>query len=83
MTQIILRNQAECKRCGHILKSTHVHDIWTHSCHRSVWFMVDGGLDYLRRGWGGPGMSRNPYNHYIDRSIWVDSRIYDNCLRGY
>lgn len=63
----LIRNAAECVGCGKILESTHRHDFRTHECskgRRSIWFMVDGGLEYVRRGWqdGAPGL------HFIERS---------------
>lgn len=77
---IILRNAVECKRCGYLLESKGVHDYRTHSCDKSIWFMVDGGHSYLRRGWSCLGGLKGPY---IERSIEVDTRIYDRCLVGY
>lgn len=77
---IVVVNAAECVRCGHVLRSWHVHDYRTHSCHESIWFMVDGGRDYIRRGWKGNGT--RPEDHYIERSVEINARAYDNCLRG-
>lgn len=61
-------NKVECVGCHKIVESTHRHDYRTHACHdvegNAVWFMVDGGLAYLRRGWGGG----RPEDHYIERS---------------
>ncbi len=62
----ILTNSAECIRCGHVLHSVHRHDYRTHSCAPDIWFMVDGGTEYLRRGWKGNTFSQD---HYIERSI--------------
>lgn len=43
---IILSNKIQCKVCGDIVESKHVHDYVTCSC-GSV--SVDGGKEYLRR----------------------------------
>ena len=45
--QKILRNAIQCKHCGDIIESAHLHDFVTCSCGCCS---VDGGLDYLRRG---------------------------------
>lgn len=42
----ILVNQAQCKTCGDIITSHHVHDFVSCSCGAIA---VDGGRDYLRR----------------------------------
>lgn len=44
----ILRNSVKCKKCYQELESTHVHDYKWCSCGTC---MVDGGKEYLRRGW--------------------------------
>jgi hypothetical protein len=67
----ILVNAAECVACGHLLESLHVHDFRTHACVPRIWFMVDGGLSYLRRGWGVVGIESGPEQHYIERSIYA------------
>lgn len=41
------RNAAKCLFCGDELESTHRHDYRACSCGQLV---VDGGLDYIRRG---------------------------------
>ncbi len=43
----IIRNAIQCKHCGDIIESTYRHDFVTCSC---GCYSVDGGLDYLRRG---------------------------------
>ena len=43
----ILRNMAQCKLCGDIIESTHVHDFKFCKCGA---IFVDGGKEYLRRG---------------------------------
>lgn len=40
-------NKAKCAKCGDIIESKHRHDYKECSCHS---IMVDGGLDYIRRG---------------------------------
>ncbi len=44
----IKRNAIQCNTCGDILESTHRHDFKRCSCGR---VFVDGGKDYLRRGY--------------------------------
>lgn len=63
------RNAAECVKCGEVIESTHVHDYRTHSCCPEIWFMVDGGLFYRRRGYKA---GTQPGENYIDRSIEND-----------
>lgn len=71
----LTRNAAECVGCGTVLESTHRHDFRTHECEMApVWFMVDGGRDYVRRGWGGDGKSNNPSDHYIERSEYEEAK---------
>lgn len=68
----ILSNMAGCAKCGHVLYSTHRHDYRTHSCDPSIWFMVDGGKEYVRRGWGGEGRSNKREDHYIELSTYEE-----------
>ena len=42
----ILRNRAQCRRCGEILESRSVHELVWCGCGSIA---VDGGHDYLRR----------------------------------
>ncbi len=44
--RILLSNKAQCRKCGDIVESKHVHDFVYCSC-RTI--AVDGGLEYLRR----------------------------------
>lgn len=44
----IKRNAIQCKHCGDVIESKHVHDFVWCSC-QSVF--VDGGREYLRRGY--------------------------------
>ena len=50
--RIILCNMVECGSCGDIIESKHVHDFVRCSC-GGVY--VDGGSEYLRRGWNSDG----------------------------
>ena len=43
----IIKNRARCKNCGDIIESYYRNDI--KSCHCGA-FTVDGGHDYIRRG---------------------------------
>lgn len=47
MLMVIIRNAIQCKKCGDIIESTYRHDYKTCSCGSCS---VDGGHDYLRRG---------------------------------
>lgn len=42
----ILRNRAQCKLCGDIVESVHVHDFRRCKCGAMA---VDGGKSYLKR----------------------------------
>lgn len=44
---MILVNSIKCKHCGDVIVSTHRHDFQRCKCGK---VFVDGGLDYLRRG---------------------------------
>lgn len=46
----IVRNAGMCKRCGTEIESKHVHDFVECECESDKCF-VDGGREYLRRGW--------------------------------
>ena len=48
----ILRNAARCNACGDEIESKHRHDWVQCGCGQTF---VDGGLDYLRRGYGEQG----------------------------
>jgi hypothetical protein len=56
----LLRNAAECKRCGDVIESRSVHDFVACKCGE---IFVDGGLSYLRRG-------ARDINNIIDRCEW-------------
>jgi len=45
---MILTNKAKCTRCGDVIESKYRHDFVTCSCGS---IFVDGGVDYLRRGY--------------------------------
>jgi len=45
----VIRNRAQCAKCGDIIESTNRHDFVTCGCGE---ISVDGGLDYLRRSAG-------------------------------
>jgi hypothetical protein len=50
---VILRNAAECRRCGDVIESKHRHDFVRCSCGG---ISVDGGRAYLKRGEMEPGL---------------------------
>lgn len=54
LKEIVLRNAARCNGCGEVLESVHRHDFRTCSCGG---LMVDGGKDYIRRGFHSEGPS--------------------------
>lgn len=62
MSKEIIRNAARCKLCGDVIESRYRHDFVTCSCGN---LSVDGGLDYIRRGWSSK-----------DRSSWEDLSEY-------
>ena len=43
---VLLRNIAQCKRCGNVIESINRHDFVTCKCGK---VSVDGGTDYLKR----------------------------------
>ena len=43
---IIIKNAIQCRKCGDVIESKHVHDFISCSCGAVA---VDGGHDYLRR----------------------------------
>ena len=43
---MIRRNAAECRRCGDVIESKHLHDFVTCGCGA---ISVDGGKSYLKR----------------------------------
>lgn len=63
-TEQIIRNAAECRRCGDVIESKHRHDYVTCSCwnnDKRIGIFVDGGKAYRR--WGAFNI-----NDIIDRS---------------
>ena len=44
---MIIRNAAQCAKCGDIIESKHRHDFVSCSCDE---IFVDGGKDYFRSG---------------------------------
>ena len=73
---ILIRNKAQCRKCGDIIESTYRHDfVW---CECNTIF-VDGGIDYLRRG--------GDFDYFIDLSEAIDETLdiiaeYDNSIMG-
>ncbi len=56
MTEIIIVNAARCLECGDVIESKHRHDFKQCSC---AALFVDGGTDYIRRGWKSPARFTN------------------------
>lgn len=44
--EMIIQNEAECKKCGDIIWSAHTHDFKSCECGA---ISVDGGMEYIRR----------------------------------
>lgn len=60
---MILRNAAECARCGDVIESKHRHDFVTCKCGA---ISVDGGKAYLKRA------ARWDVDDVIERSETAD-----------
>ena len=58
----IIRNAIQCKQCNAVIESAHRHDFVRCPC-KAVF--VDGGKEYLRRGYSGDSASEA----YIDLSV--------------
>lgn len=61
----IKRNSAKCNECGTDIESKTRWDFVSCPCNA---IFVDGGREYLRRGWNGKG---DPQNFYVDTSEFV------------
>jgi len=48
MSKILIANKAQCPKCLDVIESKHVHDFVSCGC---GYMHVDGGLEYLKRGW--------------------------------
>lgn len=60
----IIRNAAQCLKCGDIIESKSVHDFVTCSCGA---VSVDGGHDYLKRS------ARNLHDYKdLSETVWED-----------
>jgi len=66
--QHIISNQAQCRKCGDVIFSSHVHDYVECSCGE---VMVDGGNDYLRRSVG---------PNFIDMSLTMNEEDFKAIL---
>tara|TARA_R110002167_G_scaffold54093_3_gene154407 strand:+ start:3994 stop:4329 length:336 start_codon:yes stop_codon:yes gene_type:complete len=71
MTNIIVKNAVECKKCGEVVESRHRHDFLY--CHCGA-ISVDGGTDYLRRG--------GDVHGGIDRSMIMPQKSLDACIEA-
>ena len=60
----IVRNRIRCNLCGDIIESRYRHDFKSCRCGAVC---VDGGKDYIRRGF------LNSLDDYTDRSVYEDS----------
>lgn len=61
--EIIVRNRAKCLSCGEVIESTYRHDHRTCSCGN---LSVDGGTDYIRRGFRDGRASFENLNEYMN-----------------
>lgn len=63
----IKTNKAKCLNCGDVIESKHRHD-WVVCACGSIF--VDGGKDYLRRGWpeGDPALWIEELSEYYPES---------------
>ena len=61
----IKRNAIRCNTCGETIESTYRHDFKYCSCGQ---VFVDGGLDYLRRGY------TNSLDDYTELSEFEDDK---------
>jgi hypothetical protein len=68
----ILKNAVQCKHCGDTIESTHRHDFQRCTCGA---VFVDGGLDYLRRGF-----KTSPDVDYEELSVVRDAHANDSHL---
>ena len=71
----IIQNAMLCKKCGMIIKSTHVHDYRVCGCENNV--MVDGGGEYFRCSYGEGNTSESlllyddsPFVEIKNKLIW-------------
>jgi hypothetical protein len=70
-----LYNAVRCRGCGTVVQSHHRHDFVNHDCpvDPRIEFFVDGGWDYLRRGWTTmDGHYQKPEQHFDEwsRTLW-------------
>lgn len=79
--EIVQVNAAECVWCGKILRSYTRHDFKSHSCKvkEGSYFMVDGGLEYVRRGWSG---GKKQGECFAERSVVFDPNVRYGKLPG-
>lgn len=47
MSNKIIKNKAQCMKCGDVIESKHQHDFVRCKCGA---IFTDGGTDYIRRG---------------------------------
>lgn len=67
----ITRNAAKCKECDDEIESKTRWDFVSCKCGN---IFVDGGLEYLRRGWNSKG---EPDDAYEDTSTFKDCMSHD------
>lgn len=64
---VVVTNKAQCRNCGDIIESTHVHDFRPCKCGG---ISVDGGKEYLKRCF-------KDYNDIIELSETYDEVVED------
>lgn len=57
----ILVNRVRCNRCWDVITSEYTHDMKTCKC---GYVSVDGGTDYLRRGFADPSRDYTELSEY-------------------
>ena len=68
-------NAVKCVGCGEVVESRYRHDFVSHSCAPGIYFFVDGGSAYLRRGWGNDlTAGSRPEDHYTEMGHEIKER---------
>ena len=68
MKKALIQNELECKKCGDIIYSAHLHDFKYCKCGSVA---VDGGMSYIRRV--------GNVEDIVDRSMHMDVDALEDC----
>ena len=74
--QLIVRNAARCLGCGKVIESYHRHNFVSHRCLSDGVvhdFFVDGGREYLRRGWDSGDTGKRHEAVYEEASVTIQA----------